>query len=135
MEGYGATELSPVISLSLPDVEIDGVRQTGSVEGGVGLPVPGVVVKIVDPESGETLPEGATVSRFAMRQGHGWQEGEVVETAHATTAYESFTHRRVDGVGDAFAGYLGEFANQPFAVGALDVDGHGKKSRHPSSIP
>jgi acyl-[acyl-carrier-protein]-phospholipid O-acyltransferase/long-chain-fatty-acid--[acyl-carrier-protein] ligase len=58
MEGYGATELSPIISLSLPDVEIDGVRQTGSREGSVGLPVPGVVVKIVDPESGATLQEG-----------------------------------------------------------------------------
>lgn len=60
MEGYGATELSPVISLSLPDVEIDGIRQTGSREGSVGLPVPGVVVKIVDPESGANLPEGET---------------------------------------------------------------------------
>jgi len=60
MEGYGATELSPVISLSLPDVEIDGIRQTGFREGSVGQPVPGVVVKIVDPESGATLPEGAT---------------------------------------------------------------------------
>ncbi|NVO00290.1 MAG: acyl-[ACP]--phospholipid O-acyltransferase [Geobacteraceae bacterium] len=60
MEGYGATELSPVISLSLPDVEIDGVRQTGFREGSVGLPVPGVVVKIVDPESGVTLSEGET---------------------------------------------------------------------------
>ncbi|HEY5975522.1 MAG TPA: acyl-[ACP]--phospholipid O-acyltransferase, partial [Geobacteraceae bacterium] len=58
MEGYGATELSPLISLSIPDVEIDGVRQTGSREGSVGLPVPGVVVKIVEPESGATLQEG-----------------------------------------------------------------------------
>ncbi len=58
MEGYGATELSPLISLSVPDVEIDGVRQTGSVEGSVGLPIPGVVVKVVDPESGAALPEG-----------------------------------------------------------------------------
>ncbi|MCM2358259.1 MAG: acyl-[ACP]--phospholipid O-acyltransferase [Geobacteraceae bacterium] len=58
LEGYGATELSPVISLSLPDVEIDGVRQIGSRDGSVGLPVPGVVVKIVDPESGAPLPEG-----------------------------------------------------------------------------
>ena len=58
LEGYGATELSPVISLSLPDVEIDGIRQTGFREGSVGLPVPGVVVKIVDPESGATRPEG-----------------------------------------------------------------------------
>jgi len=58
LEGYGATELSPVISLSLPDVEIDGIRQIGARDGSVGLPVPGVVVKIVDPESGVTLPEG-----------------------------------------------------------------------------
>jgi acyl-[acyl-carrier-protein]-phospholipid O-acyltransferase/long-chain-fatty-acid--[acyl-carrier-protein] ligase len=60
MEGYGATELSPVISLSLPDVEIGGIRQTGFREGSVGLPVPGVAVKIVDPESGAPLPEGET---------------------------------------------------------------------------
>ncbi|WP_298439419.1 acyl-[ACP]--phospholipid O-acyltransferase [Geobacter sp.] len=60
MEGYGATELSPVISLSLPDVEIDGVRQAGFREGSVGLPVPGVVVKIVDPETFDPLPEGTT---------------------------------------------------------------------------
>jgi acyl-[acyl-carrier-protein]-phospholipid O-acyltransferase/long-chain-fatty-acid--[acyl-carrier-protein] ligase len=58
MEGYGATELSPVISLSLPDVEIDGVRQAGFRAGSVGLPVPGVVVKVVALESGATLPEG-----------------------------------------------------------------------------
>lgn len=60
LEGYGATELSPVISLSLPDVEIGGIRQIGNRDGSVGLPVPGVVVKIVDPESFVTLPEGAS---------------------------------------------------------------------------
>jgi acyl-[acyl-carrier-protein]-phospholipid O-acyltransferase/long-chain-fatty-acid--[acyl-carrier-protein] ligase len=60
LEGYGATELSPVISLSLPDVEIDGVRQPGSRDGSVGLPVPGVVVRVVDPESGALLAEGET---------------------------------------------------------------------------
>ncbi|GFO66993.1 hypothetical protein GMLC_05720 [Geomonas limicola] len=58
LEGYGANELAPVISLSLPDVEIDGVRQAGFRAGSVGLPVPGVVVKIVDLENGRTLPEG-----------------------------------------------------------------------------
>lgn len=58
MEGYGATELSPVITLSVPDVEIDGVRQHGAKEGSVGHPVPGVAIRVVDTESGATLRPG-----------------------------------------------------------------------------
>jgi Vault protein inter-alpha-trypsin domain len=42
------------------------------------------------------LPPGATVSRFAMRIGSGWQEGEVVERQAARRAYEDFLHRRQD---------------------------------------
>jgi acyl-[acyl-carrier-protein]-phospholipid O-acyltransferase/long-chain-fatty-acid--[acyl-carrier-protein] ligase len=60
LEGYGATELSPVISLSVPDVEVDGVRQVGSREGSVGLPVPGVAARIVDPETFAPLGEDVT---------------------------------------------------------------------------
>jgi acyl-[acyl-carrier-protein]-phospholipid O-acyltransferase / long-chain-fatty-acid--[acyl-carrier-protein] ligase len=58
MEGYGATELAPVITLSLPDVEIDGLRQQGAKEGSVGHPVPGVAIRVVDPESGAALQPG-----------------------------------------------------------------------------
>ena len=43
-----------------------------------------------------TLPAGATVSRFAMRIGDGWQEGEVVEQHAARVAYEDFLHHRQD---------------------------------------
>lgn len=43
-----------------------------------------------------TLPPNAAVSRFAMRQRDGWQEGEVVELEAAREAYEDFLHRRID---------------------------------------
>jgi outer membrane protein OmpA-like peptidoglycan-associated protein len=43
-----------------------------------------------------TLPENASVSRFAMRLGAGWQEAEVVEQKRARSTYEAFLHRNVD---------------------------------------
>lgn len=58
LEGYGATELSPVAALSLPHAEAGGVRQAGWKSGSVGLPLPGVAMKIVDPETGRLLPPG-----------------------------------------------------------------------------
>ena len=43
-----------------------------------------------------TLPQGASMSRFAMKVGGAWQEGEVVEKQAARQAYEDFLHRRQD---------------------------------------
>lgn len=42
------------------------------------------------------LPPGAAISRFAMKTGDRWQEGEVVERQKARRAYEDFLHRRQD---------------------------------------
>jgi hypothetical protein len=42
------------------------------------------------------LPQGASISRFAMRIGEQWQEGEVVERQRARIAYEDFLHRKRD---------------------------------------
>jgi acyl-[acyl-carrier-protein]-phospholipid O-acyltransferase/long-chain-fatty-acid--[acyl-carrier-protein] ligase len=58
LEGYGATELSPVVSVNIPDACFDGVAQTGTKPGSVGHPIPGVAVRIVDPETGALLPTG-----------------------------------------------------------------------------
>lgn len=43
-----------------------------------------------------TVPEGALVSRWAMRLGDGWQEGEVVPSKPARAAYDSFVRRNID---------------------------------------
>ncbi len=42
------------------------------------------------------LPPGAALSRFAMKIGEAWQEGEVVERQRARQVYEDFLHRRQD---------------------------------------
>src|SRR5258708_21198408 len=42
------------------------------------------------------LPVGASISRFAMRVGDAWQEGEVVERQRAREAYEDFLHKKQD---------------------------------------
>ncbi|MDP8247513.1 MAG: acyl-[ACP]--phospholipid O-acyltransferase [Candidatus Tritonobacter lacicola] len=57
-EGYGATELSPIAALNIPDVDIGGVHQVGTKEGTVGQPLAGVAVRIVDPDTGEAVPDG-----------------------------------------------------------------------------
>jgi acyl-[acyl-carrier-protein]-phospholipid O-acyltransferase/long-chain-fatty-acid--[acyl-carrier-protein] ligase len=57
MEGYGATELSPVTAANIADANIAGLKQTGLKEGSVGHPIPGVTARIVHPESGEELNE------------------------------------------------------------------------------
>jgi acyl-[acyl-carrier-protein]-phospholipid O-acyltransferase/long-chain-fatty-acid--[acyl-carrier-protein] ligase len=52
-EGYGCTEMSPVISVNIADVTVNGVTQVGTKIGTVGQPLPGVAARVVDPESSE----------------------------------------------------------------------------------
>jgi acyl-[acyl-carrier-protein]-phospholipid O-acyltransferase/long-chain-fatty-acid--[acyl-carrier-protein] ligase len=54
-EGYGTTELSPLVSINLEDVDLDGLLQIGTKPGSVGQAVPGVAVKVVTPHSHEPL--------------------------------------------------------------------------------
>ncbi|MCL4782760.1 MAG: MFS transporter [Bryobacterales bacterium] len=58
-EGYGATEMSPVISVNVPDAEDPVWPQTGNRPGTVGQPLPGCMTKVVDPDSFEPLPSGS----------------------------------------------------------------------------
>jgi acyl-[acyl-carrier-protein]-phospholipid O-acyltransferase/long-chain-fatty-acid--[acyl-carrier-protein] ligase len=58
LEGYGCTELSPVVCVNIPDVTYDGETQIGNKPGTVGHSIPGVAVRIVEPENGQPLPCG-----------------------------------------------------------------------------
>ncbi len=58
-EGYGATELTPIVSININDADIEGVIQRGSRTGSVGRPLPGLSVKIVDENTMAPAPEDA----------------------------------------------------------------------------
>lgn len=58
LEGYGCTELAPVVSANVPDVVYGDEKQLGNKPGTVGHPIPGVAVKIIDPETDRALPPG-----------------------------------------------------------------------------
>jgi acyl-[acyl-carrier-protein]-phospholipid O-acyltransferase / long-chain-fatty-acid--[acyl-carrier-protein] ligase len=58
MEGYGMTEMSPVVAVNTPNFREGKEVQIGTKHGTVGLPIPGVAVRIVDPDTMEPLPPG-----------------------------------------------------------------------------
>jgi acyl-[acyl-carrier-protein]-phospholipid O-acyltransferase / long-chain-fatty-acid--[acyl-carrier-protein] ligase len=58
LEGYGATECSPVVAVNTRDFRAPGFRQVGSKRGHIGHPLPGISVRIVDPDTREPVPLG-----------------------------------------------------------------------------
>ncbi|OGV55904.1 MAG: hypothetical protein A2X49_07930 [Lentisphaerae bacterium GWF2_52_8] len=55
VEGYGCTELSPVVSINIGN-SILNIGTIPGREGSIGAPMPGICVKIVDPETRKPLP-------------------------------------------------------------------------------
>ncbi len=84
LEGYGATELSPVASLNIPDIAWPGVRQTGTKLGTVGQPLPGVFMKVVDPDSGKEL--GADSPGLLLVRGPNVMKGYLGDEARTAEA-------------------------------------------------
>lgn len=77
VEGYGTTELSPVVSVNLPPSRQRHDTQTGMKEGSVGQPLPGIAAKVVDPDTfadlgtdtpGMLLISGPNVMRGYLNQ-------------------------------------------------------------------
>ncbi|HET9802140.1 MAG TPA: AMP-binding protein, partial [Candidatus Acidoferrum sp.] len=56
LEGYGCTECSPIVAVNTRDFRAAGFHQVGAKRGRIGHPLPGVSVKIVDPETRTELP-------------------------------------------------------------------------------
>jgi len=64
IEGYGCTELSPVVSANYPD---GPEGQVGRKPGTVGHPLPGIVVRVVDPDTG--APRGVNEPGLLLVKG------------------------------------------------------------------
>jgi len=56
LEGYGCTECGPAVSVNTHDFRSAGFRQVGAKRGKIGHPLPGVSVRIVDPENPQGPP-------------------------------------------------------------------------------
>jgi acyl-[acyl-carrier-protein]-phospholipid O-acyltransferase/long-chain-fatty-acid--[acyl-carrier-protein] ligase len=52
------TEMAPVVAVNTPDYRAGKEIQIGTKHDTVGLPIPGVAVRIVDPETNQPLPTG-----------------------------------------------------------------------------
>jgi acyl-[acyl-carrier-protein]-phospholipid O-acyltransferase/long-chain-fatty-acid--[acyl-carrier-protein] ligase len=58
LEGYGCTELAPVVAVNVNDVFDGKEKQVGHKPGTVGQPIPGVAVKVIDRDTERPLPPG-----------------------------------------------------------------------------
>jgi acyl-[acyl-carrier-protein]-phospholipid O-acyltransferase/long-chain-fatty-acid--[acyl-carrier-protein] ligase len=58
LEGYGSTECSPAVAVNTHDFRAAGFRQVGAKRGKIGHPLPGVSVRVVDPDTFEAKPVG-----------------------------------------------------------------------------
>ena len=114
LEGYGCTELSPVVSANTLDTKRDGLVERGSRDNSIGRPLPGIEVFTVDPETKQELPQGETgilmVRSPGRMQGYLKQAEKTQEAFHGD-AYNTGDIGHVDSDGFLFiTGRLARFA-------------------------
>jgi len=60
LEGYGTTECAPAVSVNVPDFRAPGFYQVGTKHGTIGQCLPGVSVRVVDPDTMARMEHGAS---------------------------------------------------------------------------
>lgn len=84
------------VGLTIDSLAVSGVVQDPLAFTELRLTFKNPAARTIEGRFELVLPPGATISRFAMKNADGWQEGEVVEQKAARAAYEDFLHRRAD---------------------------------------
>jgi acyl-[acyl-carrier-protein]-phospholipid O-acyltransferase/long-chain-fatty-acid--[acyl-carrier-protein] ligase len=79
IEGYGCTEMSPVVAANMPSAPEGQVTMKA---GSVGHPLPGVVVRVVDPDTG--APRGANEPGLLLVKGPNLMLGYLNNPAKTT---------------------------------------------------
>ena len=114
LEGYGCTELAPVVSANLKEEYVQGVYETGVRDNRVGRPLPGIQILIVHPESHEILAtgeEGLVVVRSPARMLGYLKRDDLTEKAFILDGYNTGDIGKLDKDGFLFiTGRLSRFA-------------------------
>ncbi len=114
LEGYGCTELAPVVAANLPTPAQPGEGKGGARESSVGRALPGQHVYAVHPESLEPLPlgaEGLLVVRSPARMRGYLGREDLTAKAFIADGYITGDLGRVDADGFIFiTGRLARFA-------------------------
>ena len=130
LEGYGCTELSPIVSTNAtsrrdgPDARTPTYRET-VLEGSVGLPLPGIEVLIVDPQTLAERPrgeEGLIIVRSPARMLGYLKRDDLTDEAFALGGYITGDVGRLDEDGFLFiTGRLARFAKLGGEMVPLDT--------------
>jgi acyl-[acyl-carrier-protein]-phospholipid O-acyltransferase/long-chain-fatty-acid--[acyl-carrier-protein] ligase len=86
LEGYGCTECGPAVAVNTHDFRSAGFRQVGAKRGKIGHPLPGMSVRIVDPQTSVPIPVGQPglmlVSGPNVMQGYLGRPDKTAEVLH-----------------------------------------------------